>query len=111
VPTPADRHPVRPMLIVGRVHARLLRLPLLDIDVDVAIGPPDALPPTVSPPRMAGRRRRWTGVHRRAPSVPATAELDRRSEGPRSDGAGLALARSAQLVEEATTVLDEVDGH
>jgi hypothetical protein len=96
------------MLIVGRVHARLLRLPLLDIDVDVVVGPPDAVPRSFPRRRKAGRWRR-TGARRPAPSAPMAAERGRGGRRPRSNGAGLAL--SVQLVEEATTVLDEVDGH
>lgn len=104
MPPAPERHPVDPILIVGRVHARLLRVPLLDVDVDVTVGPPDALPRTLPRRRTAGRWRR----RRRDRSAPVVPERGRRGAGPRSNGAG--LARSAQLVEEATTVLDEVDG-
>lgn len=95
-------------IIVGRLAARLLGLPLLTVDVHIAVGPDASLP---APVRLAARVRRptWRRAARRRFLPPRMAggrrAIDAGRSRPTPDGR---LARSAQLVREATTVLEEV---
>lgn len=113
------------LTIAARVRARLLGLPLLQLDALVTVGPPTGrTPPGVgragtaaavtSPPRWRLRRRRdGRGLPARADDGDAGSRsrpgLDgRRRRRPASGSTGEALARSGMLVEEATAVLDEL---
>src|SRR5690606_12011719 len=115
------------LTIAARVRARLLGLPLLQLDALVTVGPPtggtrpgvgrpETTAAATSPPRwrLPRRRRDGRGLPAGAdggdPGSRSRPELDgRRRRRPRAPGpTGGALARSGMLLDEATAVLDEL---
>ena len=115
MPSPADSDPTDEMLIVGNLRARLLGFPLLTIDVRFAVGPDASLPTPVGVGRRIARRRRRGGLRHRQPRSerrPSPPGRRLSGSGRRLSGSdGARLARSAQLVREATTALDEAAGN
>ena len=124
MPTAASGDSIDEMLIMGHLQARLLGLTLLTIEAYVTVSPADAnLPLLVRPRRDVRRRTALRRAFRRQRPSPTertgtgrrrlrTAEAtDRVERGSRPRSGGVGLARSAELVQQATTALDEVGAH